>query len=90
MFSEFRGKSTFQAEFDVHFPTLTMRETLEFASKARTNSKDWDMTSKLVESEAWTLGLVKALDTKMGNTFLPGVSGGERKRASIAVRKQVI
>lgn len=30
--------------------------------------------------------LCKALDTKVGNDFVQGVSGGERKRTSIAVR----
>jgi ATP-binding cassette subfamily G (WHITE) protein 2 (PDR) len=85
MFTEFRGKGTYQAEFDVHFPTLTMRETLELAAKARSTKKDWDACHIDVETEARTLGLAKALDTKMGNELLPGVSGGERKRTSIAV-----
>jgi ABC-type multidrug transport system ATPase subunit len=87
MFSEFRSQSTYQAEADVHFPTLTIRETLEFASKARRCPKDWQVASQSVDSEARTLGLVKALKTKMGNIVLSGVSGGERKRTSIAVRE---
>lgn len=85
MFSEFRGKGTYQAEFDIHFPTLTMRETLEFASKARKFPTDWNDCRTDVENEARTLGLTKALDVKMGNALIPGVSGGERKRTSIAV-----
>lgn len=87
MLNEFRGKGTYQAEFDVHFPTLTMRETLEFAFKARRPPKPWDTFSTTVEEEARTLGLAKALDTKMGNELVPGVSGGERKRTSLAVCK---
>lgn len=87
MFSEFRGKGTYQAEIDVHFPTLTMRETLEFAVNARGVETRQELGSSTVETEASTLGLTKALDTKMGNTLLPGVSGGERKRTSIAVFK---
>ena len=31
-----------------------------------------------------SLGLSHCLDTKVGNDFLPGISGGERKRLSIA------
>lgn len=85
MFTEFRGKGTYQAELDIHFPTLTMRETMEFAFKARTPPSDWEFCHTAVESEAETLGLAAALDTKMGNALLPGASGGERKGTSIAV-----
>ena len=85
MFTEFRGKSTYQAEFDIHFPTLTMRETLQFASKARKSPNDWVNFPAAVERESRTLGLTNALDVKMGNALVPGVSGGERKRTSIAV-----
>ncbi|KAI1451453.1 BcatrD protein [Annulohypoxylon moriforme] len=84
MFTEFRGKGTYQAEFDIHFPTLTMRETLEFACKARRLPRDWNECRATVEAVARTLGLTKALDVKMGNALVPGVSGGERKRTSIA------
>ncbi|PSR88503.1 ABC transporter [Coniella lustricola] len=82
--SEFRGKVTYQAEADIHFPTLTMRETLTFASKARRLPTQWDGCRDAAEREAETLGLTEALDTKMGNSLIPGVSGGERKRTSIA------
>ncbi|KAF5006716.1 hypothetical protein FDECE_6926 [Fusarium decemcellulare] len=72
MFTAFRGKNTYQAEFDIHFPTLTMRETLELASKARTRPERWDACSVAVEDEARMLGLGQALDTYMGNALLPG------------------
>ncbi|KAI0114413.1 BcatrD protein [Nemania sp. FL0031] len=84
MFHEFRGKGTYQAEFDIHFPTLTMRETLQHAFKTRRPSNYWYDCNTIVENDARTLGLSKALDTKMGNALVPGVSGGERKRTSIA------
>ncbi|KAK6950636.1 hypothetical protein Daesc_007160 [Daldinia eschscholtzii] len=84
MFTEFRGKGTYQAEFDVHFPSLTMRETLEFAYRARRPPKYWELTEATVENDVRCLGLSKSLDTKMGNAYIPGVSGGERKRTSIA------
>ncbi|KAI1120567.1 BcatrD protein [Nemania abortiva] len=84
MFHEFRGKGTYQAEFDIHFPTLTMRETLQLAFKARRSPNDWHQCNTIVKNDAYTLGLSKALDTKVGNALVPGVSGGERKRTSIA------
>lgn len=38
-----------------------------------------------VESLIKELGLQKCADTKVGNTFIRGLSGGERKRTSIGV-----
>lgn len=84
MSTEFRGHRTYQAETDVHFPTLTLRETLEVAYKARHPPRSRYDCSSAIDSLAETLGLTKALDTKIGNALLPGISGGERKRASIA------
>ncbi|KAF1846524.1 AtrD, ABC-transporter [Cucurbitaria berberidis CBS 394.84] len=84
MHGKMRGKCIYQAELDFHFPTLTMRETLEFAASARNVSYDQKDIQQRAESSATLLGLSRALDTKMGNDLIPGVSGGERKRASIA------
>lgn len=35
MHSDFRGEAIYQAEVDVHFPQLTVGQTLEFAARAR-------------------------------------------------------
>ncbi|KAJ3541868.1 hypothetical protein NM208_g4402 [Fusarium decemcellulare] len=83
MFTAFRGKTTYQAEFDIHFPTLTMRETLEFASKARTRPERWDACSLAVEDEARMLGLRQALDTYMGNALLPGLPSSSNAHKEI-------
>jgi energy-coupling factor transporter ATP-binding protein EcfA2 len=42
------------------------------------------MVEELVHSMAEMFGLSHALDTLVGGAFMPGVSGGERKRVSIA------
>ncbi|KAJ4368375.1 Multidrug resistance protein [Neocucurbitaria cava] len=84
MHGRLRGKCVYQAELDFHFPTLTMRETLEFGASARNCGHSRKDIQQNAESTATLLGLSKALDTKLGNDFIPGVSGGERKRASIA------
>ena len=86
MHGKLRGKCVYQAELDFHFPTLTMRETLEFGASARNNGHNHKDLQQKAESTATLLGLSRALDTKIGNDLIPGVSGGERKRASIAVR----
>lgn len=35
MHGDFRGECIYQAEVDVHFPQLTVGQTLEFAARAR-------------------------------------------------------
>ena len=86
MHGKLRGKCVYLAELDVHFPTLTMRETLEFGAKVRKSGSENENSHRKAEATAAQLGFTKALDTNMGNDLVPGVSGGERKRASIAVR----
>jgi ABC-type multidrug transport system ATPase subunit len=86
MHGKLRGKCVYLAELDFHFPTLTMRETLEFGAKVRKSGGDSEQSRRRAEATAAQLGLAKALETNMGNDLVPGVSGGERKRASIAVR----
>lgn len=90
MHTEFRGECTYQAESDVHFPHLTVAQTLAVAAKARAPrnavaGSSRDAYAKVVrDATVIALGLSHTLDTKIGNDFVLGVSGGERKRASIA------
>ena len=35
MHKDFRGECIYQAEVDVHFPQLTVGQTLDFAARAR-------------------------------------------------------
>ena len=75
---------------DVHFPTLTVAETLDLAAEARYSRSDRSLSlnSRDVqenrENTVSALGLSHALNTKVGSDSLPGISGGERKRLSIA------
>lgn len=86
----FRGEVIYQAEEDIHFPHLTVGQTLQFASLARTPSNRLPGVSR--ELYATTLrnvvmavfGISHTVNTKVGNDFVRGVSGGERKRVSIA------
>ncbi|KAF1992911.1 hypothetical protein P154DRAFT_557972 [Amniculicola lignicola CBS 123094] len=84
--SKFRGRCVYQAEIDVHFPHLTLRQTLEVAREARVpNGKIKNPEEGSPEEQiAASVGLAKVLDTKIGNDLVPGLSGGERKRTSIA------
>lgn len=90
MHSRFRGEVVYQAETDIHFPHLTVGETLLFAALARTPQHRVSNTSRRVYAEHLRdavmamFGISNTVDTKVGNDFVRGVSGGERKRVSIA------
>jgi len=91
MLKQFKGEIVYNQEVDKHFPHLTVGQTLEFAARVRTPQQ------RLVETmsrEQWAkhmaevvmsvFGLSHTYNTKVGNDFVRGVSGGERKRVSIA------
>ncbi|PON27717.1 ABC-2 type transporter [Trichoderma gamsii] len=90
MKKEFRGEAIYNQEVDKHFPHLTVGQTLEFAASVRTPShRVHDMPraeycryiAKVVMA---VFGLTHTYNTKVGDDFIRGVSGGERKRVSIA------
>ena len=74
-------------EQDVNFfPHMTVSETLQFRVSLKLGSlvtaRERD---KIVHNLMEQLGLTKSADTMVGNTKIRGLSGGERKRLSIAV-----
>lgn len=78
-------RTGFVTQDDVLYPHLTVRETLLYCALLRlpnTLTKQDKITA--VDSVMGELGLHKCGDTIIGNTFIRGVSGGERKRVSIA------
>lgn len=90
MHKDFRGECIYQAEVDVHFPQLTVGQTLKFAAEARAPRNRLPGVSRQQYAEHMrdvimaVFGLTHTLNTKVGNDFIRGVSGGERKRVSIA------
>ena len=86
----YRGDVTYSAESDVHFPHLTVGQTLNFASSLRTPQNRPEGISREEYSQRVTevymamYGLSHTFNTKVGNEIVRGVSGGERKRVSIA------
>ncbi|CAG8139031.1 unnamed protein product [Penicillium olsonii] len=90
MHKQFRGEAIFSAETDVHFPQLTVGETLTFAAMARAprtrfaNLSRKEYAEHLRDVVMTMLGLRHTFNTRVGNDFVRGVSGGERKRVSIA------
>lgn len=93
MHRDFRGECIYQAEVDVHFPQLTVGQTLGFAAQARAPSNRLPGVSRELYAEHMrdvvmaVFRLTHTMNTKVGNDFIRGVSGGERKRVSIAEGK---
>lgn len=91
MISRFKGEMVYNADVDHHFPHLTVRQTLEFAAALRTPSNRIVATSRKENINRVTAivmaicGLSHTRDTKVGNDYVRGVSGGERKVSSGAV-----
>nr|QFR37216.1 ABC transporter [Cyberlindnera americana] len=86
----FRGEVVYNAESDIHFPHLTVWQTLTTAAKFRTPENRIPGVSREQYAEALTnvymatYGLSHTKNTKVGSEIVRGVSGGERKRVSIA------
>lgn len=70
-------------EDDVHFPTLNVRQTLEFALQSKTPKRFQDRIPKYLEIYGRVFGMTHTMNTLVGNEYIRGVSGGERKRISI-------
>ncbi|KAI8376931.1 ABC-2 type transporter-domain-containing protein [Blakeslea trispora] len=86
----YRGQVCYNEEEDQHYPTLTLKQTLQFTLRTKTPGKRLDGQSKkdfvseILYLLGNMLGLTKQMDTMVGNAFVRGLSGGERKRLSIA------
>ncbi|CAG8427174.1 unnamed protein product [Penicillium salamii] len=90
MHKEFKGEVLYNQEVDKHFPHLTVGQTLEFAAAARTPENRLNGISRtryakhITQVAMAVLGLSHTYNTKVGDDYIRGVSGGERKRVSIA------
>eukprot|EP00820_Chromera_velia_P001770 Cvel_15456.t1-p1 / transcript=Cvel_15456.t1 / gene=Cvel_15456 / organism=Chromera_velia_CCMP2878 / gene_product=ABC transporter G family member 7, putative / transcript_product=ABC transporter G family member 7, putative / location=Cvel_scaffold1144:52584-54181(+) / protein_length=368 / sequence_SO=supercontig / SO=protein_coding / is_pseudo=false len=77
----------FVQQDDLFFPLLTVRETLRLVAELKLPS---DMTPEekhaQVDVVLRRLSLEKCADTWVGDTRVPGISGGERKRLSLALQ----
>ncbi|ORX92222.1 hypothetical protein K493DRAFT_316721 [Basidiobolus meristosporus CBS 931.73] len=85
----FKGQVTYNQEDDQHYPTLTVKQTLDFAIKCKApTSKIVGDRAAFVDTLRTSLlsmfGLKGAANTIVGGAMVRGVSGGERKRVSIA------
>jgi ATP-binding cassette, subfamily G (WHITE), member 2, PDR len=90
MRGRFRGEMVYIGEVDDHLPLLTVAQTLEFAAAVRTPRERLPGVSRAYRKKHMTevamtiFRLSHTRNTIVGNDFIRGVSGGERKRVSIA------
>ncbi|KAJ7707403.1 P-loop containing nucleoside triphosphate hydrolase protein [Mycena rosella] len=88
--AHYRGDVQYCPEDDVHFPTLTVEQTLRFAARLRAPhqrvmDQDRDKyVESIVEIMCTVFGLRHVRGTQVGNAAIRGVSGGQKKRVSIA------
>jgi len=89
-FKRFMGECIYAPEEDAHYPTLTVQQTLDFALRMKTprhlpgmdRKRDFRRLSADVIMRMF--GLTKQKDTVVGNEWIRGLSGGERKRTTIS------
>jgi ATP-binding cassette subfamily G (WHITE) protein 2 (SNQ2) len=90
MKERFRSMMVFNGDTDYHFPYLTVGQTLEFAASTKTPHQRMNgiTRKKYIQATVQILlaafGIKHTRDTRVGNDFVRGVSGGERRRVSIA------
>ncbi|KAM0418796.1 hypothetical protein ACHAPT_012306 [Fusarium lateritium] len=92
MTTAYRGEAIYTAEVDHHFPHLTVGDTLYFAARSRCppkhnipNSVDRRQYAEHLRDVIMAMfGISHTKNTRVGNDFVRGVSGGERKRVTIA------
>jgi ATP-binding cassette subfamily G (WHITE) protein 2 (SNQ2) len=88
--AQYRGQIVMNTEEELFFPSLTVGQTIDFATRmkvpsnlpaSRSNAEEYQRETKdfLLRS----MGIAHTHETKVGNEFVRGVSGGERKRVSI-------
>lgn len=87
---QYRGQIVMNTEEELFFPTLTVGQTMDFATRMKiphkvpSNMKGHKEFQQLVRDFLLrSMAIEHTHETKVGNEFVRGVSGGERKRVSI-------
>lgn len=84
MSKRFRGEAVYNAEDDLHMPSLTVGQTLNFSLLTKTRKNERGNIDLIVDSFLKMFAMSHTKNTLVGDAFTRGVSGGERKRVSIA------
>lgn len=86
----YRGEAVYCEEEENHHPTLTVGQTLDFALETKVPGKRpgglsrAEFKERVIDLMLKMFNIEHTRDTIVGNPFVRGISGGERKRVSIA------
>ncbi|EXM18559.1 hypothetical protein V3481_018957 [Fusarium oxysporum f. sp. vasinfectum] len=87
---KYQGQIVINTEEETFFPTLTAQQTIDFATRMKVPYHPPTTFTSRDEARQATrdflfhmLGVSHTAKTRVGNEFIRGVSGGERKRISI-------
>ncbi|ORY86958.1 ABC drug exporter AtrF [Protomyces lactucae-debilis] len=84
MAAQYRGEVNYLEADDVHEPALTVEQTLRFALENKTQQRFKDEVDVYLTAFLRMFGIEHTRHTQVGGPYHRGVSGGERKRVSIA------
>lgn len=88
----YRGEVVYNGEDDLHIATLSVAQTLNFALSTKTPGPGGrlpgvsrkEFNQQVLDTFLKMLNIEHTANTLVGDEFVRGVSGGERKRVSIA------
>ncbi|KAK4238513.1 hypothetical protein C8A03DRAFT_15020 [Achaetomium macrosporum] len=80
----YRGEVVYNPEDDQHLPTLTVGQTLKFSLLNKTRKNLRGDVNLIIDALLRMFAIKHTENTIVGNAYVRGVSGGERKRVSIA------
>jgi ABC-type multidrug transport system ATPase subunit len=87
---KYNGQIVMNTEEELFYPRLTVGQTMDFATRLKVpfhlpegTKSAADYTAETKKFLLESMGIAHTADTKVGNEFVRGVSGGERKRVSI-------
>jgi ATP-binding cassette, subfamily G (WHITE), member 2, SNQ2 len=80
----YKGEVNYNPEDDAHLPNLNVWQTLRFALMNKTKKHEAGSIPIIVDALLAMFGIKHTKYTQVGNEYVRGVSGGERKRVGIA------
>jgi ATP-binding cassette subfamily G (WHITE) protein 2 (SNQ2) len=80
----YRGEVIYNPEEDMHLPNLNVWQTLKFSLLNKTRKHDKHSIQIVIDALLRMFAITHTKTTLVGNEYVRGVSGGERKRVSIA------
>eukprot|EP01083_Nonionella_stella_P274608 932227_1 len=81
----YKGNAAYVGQEDSLCGSLTVKESLKYASILKSAGKTSNEKRILVENTIEHLGLKSCENTLIGNVFFKGISGGQKRRVSIGI-----